>query len=67
MSLDKAIKYGKEYRKPYYDFRQYDPWLRNHGKDDWSNLNRLYQYLKEIERTDYYLKVFFKNDEDVSL
>lgn len=64
MSLDKAIKYNKEYRKPYYDFRQFDKWLRNHGKDDWGNLNRLFQYLKEIERTDYELKLFFNNQYD---
>lgn len=64
MSLDKAIKYNKEYRKPYYDFRQFDKWLRNHSKDDWGNLNRLFQYLKEIERTDYELKLFFNNQYD---
>ena len=33
MSLDKAIKHNKEYRKPWYDVRAFDPWCRNHGLD----------------------------------
>ncbi len=31
MSLDKAIKHGKEYRKKYYDSRRFDYSCRNHG------------------------------------
>lgn len=33
MSLDKAIKHNKEYRKPWYDARAFDPWCRNHSLD----------------------------------
>ena len=31
MSLNKAIKYGKEKRKPYYGVKRIDPSCRNHG------------------------------------
>ena len=31
MSFNKAIKYKKEHRKPYYDSRRYDATCRNHG------------------------------------
>lgn len=33
MSLDKAIFFGKEHRKPWYDARAFDPMCRNHGND----------------------------------
>lgn len=35
MSLNKAIEHNKEYRKPWYDVRAFDPWCRNHGLDKW--------------------------------
>lgn len=31
MSLDKAIKHGKEKRKPYRHSKAFDPSCRNHG------------------------------------
>lgn len=31
MSLDQAIKHGKEKRKPYYGAKAIDAWCRNHG------------------------------------
>lgn len=31
MSLDQAIKHGKEKRKPYYGAKAVDAWCRNHG------------------------------------
>ena len=43
MSLDKAIKSGKEHRKEWYDARASDPWCRNHGKDTWYT-RRVLQY-----------------------
>ena len=35
MSLDKAIKHGKEHRKPYRGAKAIDPTCRNHGGDPW--------------------------------
>ena len=31
MSLDQAIKHGKEKRRPYHGAKARDPWCRNHG------------------------------------
>jgi len=31
MGLEKAIFYGKEHRRPYYDSRRFDTSCRNHG------------------------------------
>lgn len=31
MSLEKAIKYGKEKRKPYRGAKAVDGWCKNHG------------------------------------
>lgn len=52
MSLDKAIKYNKEHRKQYYGAKACDKTCRNHGSDDWSLRNRMYQTnkLKEKEK-----------------
>lgn len=60
MSLDKAIKSGKEKRKPYIGSKIYDSSCRNHGDCRFCASNRLYrqnkideasrQALKEIER-----------------
>lgn len=41
MSLKKAIKYGKEHRKPYYDSRRFDYTCRNHGDCSWCSRSRL--------------------------
>lgn len=35
MSLDKAIKHGKEHRKQYRGAKAVDPTCRNHGTDPW--------------------------------
>lgn len=42
MSFDKAIKLGKEKRKPYNDSRAFDYTCRNHGTCAWCESNRLY-------------------------
>lgn len=47
MSLDKAIKYGKEKRKPYYGCKSFDPACRNHGSDDYSTQGRLHNRKKQ--------------------
>lgn len=46
MSLDKAIKYGKEKRKPYYGCKSFDPACRNHGSDTYMNKSRLHNRTK---------------------
>ena len=43
MSLEKAIKHGKEKRKPYQGVRRsssFDHTCRNHGRCDWCKRNR---------------------------
>lgn len=49
--LDKAIKYGKEKRKPYRGSKACDKTCRNHGGCDWCKCNRLYKFKKEEEKT----------------
>ena len=49
MSLNKAIKHGKEKRKPYYKAKAVDKQCRNHGSCDWCKNNRLYKNKKRME------------------
>jgi len=42
MSLDKAIKSGKEKRKQYYKSKAFDGSCRNHGGCPWCERNRTY-------------------------
>lgn len=42
MSLNKAIKYGKEKRKPYRKAKAVDQLCRNHGSCNWCKENRLH-------------------------
>ena len=42
MSLDKAIKYGKEKRKPYRGAKAIDAFCRNHGECTYCMSNRLH-------------------------
>lgn len=51
MSLDKAIKYGKEKRKEYTDSRAICGSCRNHGSCTWCNRNRLHQAIRVDEAT----------------
>ena len=44
MSLDKAIQYGKEHRKPYRGSKAVDPSCRNHGSCPWCKSNRLHKF-----------------------
>ena len=46
MSLDKAIKYGKEKRKPYRRAKAIDSWCRNHGNCRWCEESRLHKNKK---------------------
>lgn len=52
MSLNKAIKHGKEKRKPYRGGKAVSTHCRNHGECPWCKDNRTYQIRKEKERTD---------------
>lgn len=49
MSLDKAIKHGKEKRKPYYGSKAIDCSCRNHGTCEWCLSNRTIQQQKVKE------------------
>jgi len=42
MSLDKAIKHGKEKRKPYRKSKAFDHTCRNHGSCSYCRDNRLF-------------------------
>ena len=44
MSLDKAIKYGKEKRKPYKGAKAIDCSCRNHGSCPWCEQNRKFKF-----------------------
>jgi hypothetical protein len=48
MSLEKAIKSGKEKRKPYYGSKAFDRTCRNHGTCKWCEENRLYKNKKKL-------------------
>ena len=44
MSLDKAIKSGKEHRKPYRGSKRIDVTCRNHGSCPWCKENRQHKF-----------------------
>lgn len=50
MALDKAIKAGKEWRKPYKDSKAIDGTCRNHGGCPWCEENRKYKNIKRLEK-----------------
>ena len=56
MSLDKAIKHGKEKRKPYRNGKAVDPMCRNHGGCSWCEGNRMYQRTKEEQKANSKIK-----------
>lgn len=47
MSMDKAIKHGKEHRKEYRGPKAVDAWCRNHGYCWICRKNRLHKKAKE--------------------
>lgn len=53
MSLDKAIKSGKEYRKPYRGGKAVDRMCRNHGGCPWCERNRQYSTNKRKQKANY--------------
>lgn len=44
MALDKAIKHGKEHRKPYRGSKVIDKTCRNHGGCPWCEENRKHKF-----------------------
>lgn len=52
MSLDKAIKSGKEHRKPYTKAKAVDYTCRNHGSCVYCQGNRQYKNKKKIAKED---------------
>lgn len=49
MSLDKAIRNGREHRKEYYGSKAIDRSCRNHGGCPWCEENRQYKNLKRMQ------------------
>lgn len=49
MSLDKAVKYGKEHRKPYRGSKAVDRTCCNHGTCKYCENRRLFASRKRIE------------------
>lgn len=47
MSLDKAIKHGKEHRKEYHGAKAVDPSCRNHGNCGWCQESRMHKHKKK--------------------
>lgn len=60
MSLDKAIKYGKEKRKPYYGCKSFDPDCRNHGSDTYMVKSRLHNKKRQEQIAKSKLKEYEK-------
>lgn len=50
MSLDKAIKHGKEHRKPYTKAKSVAKSCRNHGACQYCKGNRLYSTKKRMAK-----------------
>ena len=48
--LDKAIRSGREHRRPYRGAKAIDRSCRNHGDDPWDRDNRLYQRKKREQQ-----------------
>lgn len=58
MSLDKAIIYKKERRKPYTRAKSVDKQCRNHGNCSYCLSNRLYKNIVRKEKSDEELNEF---------
>ena len=53
MSLNQAIKHGKEHRKPYYRSGRFDKTCRPNGSCPWCAGNRKHSEAKRIARAEY--------------
>lgn len=61
MSLIKSIIHGKEHRKMYKGAKSFCYACCNHKSCTYCERNRLYNYLKEIERIEIDIKEFEKD------
>lgn len=59
MALDKAIKHGKEHRKPYYGSKAFDATCRNHGGCPWCEGNRKHKFVVREKATAEQVKEYF--------
>lgn len=60
MSLDKAILYGKEKRKPYRGAKAIDKQCRNHGSCLYCQQNRKHKFRQKV----IYKKGYYDEDTD---
>lgn len=58
MSLDKAIQYGKEHRKPYKGAKAIDRTCCNQGSCGWCKDNRIYANTKREQSAESEMKEF---------
>lgn len=63
MSLDKAILYGKEHRKPFHGAKAVDVTCRNHGDCDYCRENRIFKNKRAEEDSFKKLNDYLKGDE----
>lgn len=61
MSLDKAIKHGKEHRKPYTGAKAVSSICRN-GYCSWCNNNKFYRKRKQEEKMKFKEKEYMNGD-----
>lgn len=54
MSLDKAIRHGKERRKPYYRSQRFDRTCRNHGSCPYCAMGRMHKHKRREPLPDDY-------------
>lgn len=65
MALDKAIKSGKEHRKPYYKYcEQIDPSCRNHGGCPWCEANCKHKFIITEQKMKDAFKDYLKGKEE---
>jgi len=65
MSLDKAIKHKKEFRKPYRGSKRFDPHCRNNNACGWCRKNRTKFDRLERERAESKIKEFYSGIWDI--
>ena len=64
MSLDKAIKHGKEKRKEYRGSKRFDRTCRNHGRCSYCENNRRHSDIKNARSIDEQFDEFFYEPND---
>lgn len=62
MGLDKAIKHGREHRKPYRGAKAVDCTCRNHGSCAYCRGNRLYGRARSQEAAEARMELYAKGE-----